>query len=60
MDDMNYVRRIDHVGRILIPKEIRRQIDLKTSQDAVEFYIDGDRVVLKKYNPVIPQSTKTE
>lgn len=60
MDDMTYVRRIDHVGRILLPKEIRVQMDLISDGDAVEFYIDEDRVILKKYNPVIPTPTRTE
>lgn len=41
------VSTIDEVGRLVLPKKIRNQLDLKQ----VEIFIDGDSVVLKKYNP---------
>lgn len=46
------VRRIDDLGRIVIPKELRRTMRIKEG-DSLEIFIDGsDRIVLKKYSPV--------
>ena len=45
------IRRFDDLGRIAIPKEIRKQI-FGTSDvcgEPMEFFIDGDNIVLKKY-----------
>lgn len=44
------IRRIDDLGRIVIPKEIRRNINIREG-DPMEIYLDGDnRVVFEKYN----------
>lgn len=45
------VRRIDDLGRIVIPKEIRRLIFGTESAEGkpMEFFMDGDSIVLKKY-----------
>lgn len=46
------VRRIDELGRIVIPKELRRSLRIKEG-DSVEIYIDENHaIVLKKYSPV--------
>ena len=46
------VRRIDDLGRVVIPKEIRRTMRIREG-DALEIYTDGDGgVVFKKYSPV--------
>ena len=43
------VRRIDDLGRIVIPKEIRRNLRVHEG-DSLEIYIDGnDTIILKKY-----------
>ena len=44
------VRRIDDLGRIVIPKEIRRSIRLREG-DAMEIFLEDDCVCLKKYSP---------
>ncbi|WP_160045556.1 AbrB/MazE/SpoVT family DNA-binding domain-containing protein [Paenibacillus sp. USDA918EY] len=44
------VRRIDDLGRVVIPKELRNTLGIKEG-DPLEFFMDGDRVVLKKYEP---------
>ena len=44
------VRRIDDLGRIVIPKEIRRNIRLREG-DAMEIFLKDDCVCLKKYTP---------
>lgn len=50
MKETGMVRPIDTLGRVVIPIEIRRSMDIK-SDDSVEIYVDGDRIVLKKYEP---------
>ena len=46
------VRRIDDLGRIVIPKELRRTMRIKEG-DSLEIFIDGsDKVILRKYSPV--------
>lgn len=42
------VRRIDELGRIVIPKEIRRVLRIREG-DPIEIFTDADSVVLKKY-----------
>jgi len=44
------VRKIDELGRIVLPIEIRNTMDIK-SRDSVEIFIDGDKIILKKYDP---------
>ena len=45
------VRRMDDLGRIQIPKEVRRMIGLNVNDYYIpfEFFIDGDSVVIKRY-----------
>lgn len=44
------VRRIDDLGRVVIPKEIRRTLNIKDN-DPMEIYIEKDGcVIFKKYN----------
>lgn len=44
------VRKVDELGRVVVPIELRRtmSIDIK---DPVEIYVDGDSIILKKYQP---------
>ena len=50
MKSTGMVRKIDELGRIVMPAEIRQTLGLQV-RDAMEIYIDGDRIVLKKYQP---------
>lgn len=43
------IRRIDELGRIVIPKEIRKSLRIKES-DNLEIYVDNENIVLKKYS----------
>ncbi len=45
------VRRIDSLGRIVIPKEIRRNLRLQTN-DPMEILVEEDRVIFQKYSPL--------
>ncbi len=44
------IRHIDELGRIVIPKEIRRQMDIQNN-DPVEIFVEGGRILLAKYEP---------
>ena len=44
------VRKIDELGRIVIPMELRRTMDIK-ERDPIEIFVDGERIVLVKYQP---------
>lgn len=44
------VRRIDELGRVVIPKEVRRAMKIKEG-DPLEIWQDGDKLVLTKYAP---------
>ena len=43
-------RKIDELGRIVLPMEIRNKFNINP-KDALEIFIDGDKIVLKKYEP---------
>lgn len=44
------VRPIDNLGRIAIPKELRKILGIKV-KDTMEIYVDGNMVMLQKYTP---------
>ena len=44
------VRRVDELGRIVLPIELRRTLDIEI-KDPLEIFVDGDRIILKKYTP---------
>ena len=50
MKSTGIVRRVDELGRIVLPIELRNKMDIKT-RDSVEIFVDGDKIVLKKYSP---------
>ena len=50
MKELGVVRKIDGLGRLVIPKEMRKvlHIDIGTP---IEFYVDGNGIMLKKHEP---------
>lgn len=50
MKSTGVVRKVDELGRIVLPAEIRKILDIN-AKDAVEFFMDGDRIVIQKYQP---------
>ena len=44
------VRKLDELGRVVIPIETRRTLGLN-EKDSVEIFIDGENIILKKYEP---------
>ena len=51
MRSTGMVRAVDKMGRVVIPKEIRAQLDIKNDVDSFEIYMEGDSVILRKYQP---------
>ena len=50
MKNTGIVRKVDELGRIVLPIEMRRVLDI-AERDPLEIYVDGDSVILKKYQP---------
>ena len=50
MKSTGIVRKIDELGRIVLPMELRRTFNLKI-KDSVEIYVEKDSIILKKYEP---------
>lgn len=48
MKSTGIVRKVDELGRVVIPIELRRTLGIN-EKDALEIYVDDDRIVLKKY-----------
>ena len=44
------VRRIDDLGRIVLPVELRRTLELETG-DSLEIFVEDNTIILKKYQP---------
>ena len=50
MKSTGVVRKIDALGRIVLPRSIRTNFDIQTD-DPLEIFIEGDRIILQKYQP---------
>ncbi|NLC11625.1 MAG: AbrB/MazE/SpoVT family DNA-binding domain-containing protein [Firmicutes bacterium] len=50
MKSTGIVRKVDELGRVVIPIELRRTLNIEV-KDALEIYVDGEKIILKKYEP---------
>ena len=50
MKDTGIVRSIDELGRIVVPKEMRKKMDIKCD-DPVEIFVEDDKIILRKFVP---------
>ncbi|MCR4400904.1 MAG: AbrB/MazE/SpoVT family DNA-binding domain-containing protein [Syntrophomonadaceae bacterium] len=50
MKSTGVVRKVDELGRIVIPIELRRTMGIE-EKDALEIYVDNEKIILKKYEP---------
>lgn len=50
MKTTGIVRNLDNLGRVTLPIELRRNLDLDI-KDPVEIFVEGDTIILKKYAP---------
>ncbi|MCL2852495.1 MAG: AbrB/MazE/SpoVT family DNA-binding domain-containing protein [Defluviitaleaceae bacterium] len=45
-----FVRKLDELGRIVLPIEIRKTFQIR-ERDPLEIFVDNDKIILKKYEP---------
>lgn len=50
MKSTGIVRKVDELGRVVIPKELRRTLKIE-QKDPLEIYVDSDSIILQKYEP---------
>jgi transcriptional pleiotropic regulator of transition state genes len=50
MKSTGIVRKVDELGRIVIPIELRRTLNFET-KDSLEIYVDEGKIIFKKYQP---------
>ncbi|HZH61485.1 MAG TPA: AbrB/MazE/SpoVT family DNA-binding domain-containing protein [Metabacillus sp.] len=50
MKSVGVVRKVDELGRIVIPMELRRAYEINIG-DPLEIYVNEDQIILKKYKP---------
>jgi transcriptional pleiotropic regulator of transition state genes len=50
MKSTGIVRKVDELGRVVLPIELRRNLDIH-EKDALEIFVDDEKIILKKYEP---------
>ena len=50
MKSTGIIRKVDDLGRIVLPIELRRTLDI-AERDELEIFMENDRIVLQKYEP---------
>lgn len=50
MKSTGIVRKVDELGRVVIPIELRRTLNIN-EKDALEIYVEKNRIILQKYEP---------
>ena len=51
MKSTGIVRNIDELGRVVVPKELRKKLGIANT-DPVEIFVEDDKIIIKKYVPV--------
>ncbi|MBJ6360826.1 AbrB/MazE/SpoVT family DNA-binding domain-containing protein [Paenibacillus sp. GCM10012307] len=59
MKTTGIVRNLDSLGRVVIPMELRRTLNIE-SGDPIEVFVNGDQIVLRKYSPGCAVTGSTE
>lgn len=50
MKSTGIVRKVDELGRVVLPIELRRSLNIDV-KDSLEIFVDEEKIVLKKYEP---------
>lgn len=50
MKTTGIIRKVDDLGRIVLPIELRRTLDI-AERDELEIYMENDQIILRKYEP---------
>ena len=48
MKNTGIARKVDELGRIVLPIELRKQLDITEKADSLEIYVEGNRIILEK------------
>ena len=59
MKSTGIVRKVDELGRIVLPIELRRTLDIAI-RDELEIYMENDRIILQKYEPTCVFCTSSD
>lgn len=51
MKSIGIVRKVDELGRVVIPVELRRSLNIN-EKDALEIFTEDDTIILRNYNPL--------
>jgi transcriptional pleiotropic regulator of transition state genes len=57
MKSTGIVRKVDELGRIVLPIELRRTLEIM-ERDPMEIYVEGSTIILKKYEPILKEEKK--
>ncbi|MCC8023000.1 MAG: AbrB/MazE/SpoVT family DNA-binding domain-containing protein, partial [Clostridiales bacterium] len=49
MKSMKLTREVDSLGRIVLPRTILKQMNVHLGEDAMEFFLDEIRIILRRY-----------
>lgn len=52
MKEIGIIRKVDELGRIVLPKELRKNFEIQQGT-TLEIFVHEDSIVLKKYNPFL-------
>lgn len=50
MKSTGIVRKVDELGRVVLPIELRRNFNIQ-EKDSLEIFVDDEKIILKKYEP---------
>ena len=50
MKSTGIIRKVDELGRIVLPIELRRTLDIE-ERDELEIFMENDRIILQKFEP---------
>ena len=50
MKSTGIIRKVDDLGRIVLPIELRRTLDI-AERDEIEIYMENDKIILQKFEP---------
>lgn len=56
MKSTGIVRKVDELGRVVVPIELRRNLGI-AEKDALEIFVDGNQIILQKYVPNIEKES---
>ncbi|MGE7092578.1 AbrB/MazE/SpoVT family DNA-binding domain-containing protein [Lysinibacillus sp. NPDC048646] len=59
MQSTGITRKLDELGRVVIPKELRDNFDIK-EKDPLEIFTEGNNIILRKFEPVSESKMRTQ